>query len=198
MAKAKVTKKKTIKKKPVKKNSAAKQIGSVQADSKKTGSGKSGGERATAIAKAKPPSQKTNAASPRTKTTSATSVDGILKKFNKERVTLDSRLAVVCKKIEDHNKKIAAMNEQVVKLTETKLATGDALSQLDQKRDAEISQLLVKLGVKFTPPESDSDPAESSVSNSPFAVLLTDSLETKGSDMHEATGNPSADDGRSE
>jgi chromosome segregation ATPase len=117
----------------------------------------------------------------------ATSVDSILKKFKKERVTLDTGLVTVRKKINELNAKTRAFEEQIAKLTEKELVTEEAIEQLDARRDAEVSELLSKLGVKLG-----SSQEEVTTSSSPFAVLLPNKGDSSSSDDDE--GDQSEDE----
>lgn len=80
----------------------------------------------------------------------ANSVDGVLKKFVRERASLDVHLVALDKKIVDLEKKTKLYKEQLVSLGQDKKATLDSIAQIDSRRDLEVSQLLAKLGVKVS------------------------------------------------
>ena len=128
-------------------------------------------KRPTAKAKAK----STKPKSSNTKT--PTSVDGILKKFGKQRATLDSQAISTRNKIEALEKKVNQSLAQIDKLIEKETATKKSLNELDARRDSEVSALLAKLGVKFsdTPPE----PTEPATTQS--SVSKTDSNDSEDS-----------------
>ncbi len=107
----------------------------------------------------KPSAQKTKTKKPATakaatrkvsKPKEPTSVDGILKKFSKKRTTLDSLAVSTRKKIEDLEKKVNDSLAQIDKLIDKETETKKAISELDSRRDAEVSSLLAKLGIRFT------------------------------------------------
>ena len=80
----------------------------------------------------------------------ANSVDGILKKFVRERSSLDLHLSALDKKIADLEKKTKLYQEQLVALGNDKEATLDSIAKIDSRRDLEVSELLAKLGVKVS------------------------------------------------
>ena len=79
----------------------------------------------------------------------ASSVDGVLKKYEKERSAQESQLTTLRKKIDDLEAKSRAFQEQIAKLTTQEDVTKDAIMQLDSRRDEEVGQLLSKLGVQL-------------------------------------------------
>ena len=85
-----------------------------------------------------------------TKKRSVNSVDGILKKFVRERSSLDLHLSALDKKIADLEKKTKKFQEQLVSLGQDKETTLESIAKIDTRRDLEVSQLLAKLGVKVT------------------------------------------------
>ena len=86
----------------------------------------------------------------------STSVDGVLKKFQKERATLEAQQAALKKKIEDLNLKTRSLESQIEKLTVKEANANSAIGQLDDRRDAEVSELLASLGVKLRQPRPES------------------------------------------
>ena len=78
------------------------------------------------------------------------SVDDVLKKFVRERASLDVHLSSLDKKIADLEKKTKLYKEQLVALGNDKEATLDSIAKIDSRRDLEVSELLAKLGVKVT------------------------------------------------
>jgi hypothetical protein len=140
------------KKKITKSNSAAPRASRKQVNgkngvtvSKSTRNPKTDAARSSSSAKpVKPP-----IATKPTKRASATSVDAVLKKYQKERVSLNSSLVTVRKKIDELNAKTRAFEEQISKLTEKEMVAEESLQNLDVRRDAEVSELLSKLGVNI-------------------------------------------------
>lgn len=88
-------------------------------------------------------------------------------------------MAAVQKKIEELKAKTRAFEEQISNLTEKKLITEETIQQLDTRRDAEVSELLAKLGVNLGLPK---EQEFNSNSNSPFAVLLPQESDSKSND----------------
>lgn len=120
--KKKATKKKPTKSRPAKTNSRPKKKPAAKASAKKAGSAK-----------------------PR-----STSVDTLLKKFEKERKTKEAKLAAAVKKIEDLESKSAKLREQIAKLREESRATQTDIDQLDSRRDQEVAEVLAQLGVQLS------------------------------------------------
>ena len=79
-----------------------------------------------------------------------TSVDTLLKKFDKERKTQEAKLAASKKKIEEMEKKAEQLREQIAKAKELARATQNDINQLDSRRDAEVAEVLAKLGVQLS------------------------------------------------
>lgn len=75
------------------------------------------------------------------------SVDGVIKKYEKERSTQESQLASLSKKIVGMQKQADSLYQQIEKLSAQRMAAEDAIAQLDTRRDEEITALLAKLGV---------------------------------------------------
>ena len=78
------------------------------------------------------------------------SVDDVLKKFVRERASLDLHLSTLDKKIADLEKKTKRYQEQLVALGKDKESTRDSIAKIDTRRDLEVSELLAKLGVKVS------------------------------------------------
>lgn len=75
------------------------------------------------------------------------SVDGVIKKYEKERATQESQLAALIKKIEGLEKQARSLEQQIEKLSEQRIVAQESIAQLDLRRDEEIATLLAKLGV---------------------------------------------------
>lgn len=78
---------------------------------------------------------------------SAKSVDGILKSFDKERVTQNSNLVSIRKKIEQLTKKVSSLKTELEGLKKTAVETEIAIETLDARRDKEIGTLLTSMGI---------------------------------------------------
>ncbi|QEG22627.1 hypothetical protein [Mariniblastus fucicola] len=132
MAKKKTaTATKPVSKTKVKTKPAAKRSAKPKANR----SAKTSGQKATRKTAAKP------------KRTAVSSVDGILKSFEKERVSLSSNLVVARKKIEQMTKKIAALKTELENAKRDVVENELAIETLDSRRDKEIGALLSGLGV---------------------------------------------------
>ena len=83
---------------------------------------------------------------PRTK---ASSVDGILKRYQKERVAQEAKLVSVREEIKDLTSKIQAYQKQIVKLKSQQLDTENSICTLDIRRDQEVAGLLSSLGINL-------------------------------------------------
>ena len=81
--------------------------------------------------------------------TKASSVDGILKQYQKERVAKESNLVSVRSKIKDLTGKIQAYEKQIVKLKAQQLDTENSICTLDTRRDQEVAHLLSSLGINL-------------------------------------------------
>jgi len=79
----------------------------------------------------------------------AKSVDGLLKKYEKERSAQGSQLATLGKKIKDLQAKTRVYENQIVKLQTQENALQVAIAKLDSRRDKEVGKLLGKLGVQL-------------------------------------------------
>ncbi len=78
-----------------------------------------------------------------------TSIDAILKRFAKERVTNETQVATLRKKREDLEARSAKLREQINRLMDQEKKSRDELAQLDARRDQEVAQLLEQLGVRL-------------------------------------------------
>lgn len=83
---------------------------------------------------------------PRTK---ASSVDGILKRYQKERVAQEAKLVSVREEIKDLTSKIQAYQKQIVKLKSQQLDTENSICTSDIRRDQEVAGLLSSLGINL-------------------------------------------------
>ena len=92
---------------------------------------------------------KTAAKSSSKSRTKASSVDGILKRYQKERVAQEAKLVSVREEIKDLTSKIQAYQKQIVKLKSQQLDTENSISTLDIRRDQEVAGLLSSLGINL-------------------------------------------------
>ena len=92
---------------------------------------------------------KTAAKSSSKSRTKASSVDGILKRYQKERVTQEAKLVSVREEIKDLTSKIQAYQKQIVKLKSQQLDTENSICTLDIRRDQEVAGLLSSLGINL-------------------------------------------------
>ena len=77
------------------------------------------------------------------------SVDGILKRYQKERVAQEAKLVSVRDQIKDLTSKIQAYQKQIVKLKSQQLDTENSICTLDIRRDQEVAGLLSSLGINL-------------------------------------------------
>ena len=77
------------------------------------------------------------------------SVDGILKRYQKERVAQEAKLVSVREQIKDLTSKIQAYQKQIVKLKSQQLDTENSICTLDIRRDQEVAGLLSSLGINL-------------------------------------------------
>ena len=80
----------------------------------------------------------------------ATSVDSLLKKFEKERYTQEAKLSGARKKIDELESKATKLREQISKLKAEAQSTEVEISQIDSRRDAEVAEILARLGVQLS------------------------------------------------
>ena len=92
---------------------------------------------------------KTAAKSSSKSRTKASSVDGILKRYQKERVAQEAKLVSVREEIKDLTSKIQAYQKQIVKLKSQQLDTENSICTLDIRRDQEVAGLLSSLGINL-------------------------------------------------
>ena len=98
-------------------------------------------------ARKKTPAKKAASKPAKSKTPVARSVDGILKQFEKERSSQNSKLSVTRKKIEQLTKKIKSEKAELEKLKKLAVETEIAISTLDSRRDKEVGRLLTGMGI---------------------------------------------------
>ena len=79
----------------------------------------------------------------------ATSVDTILKSFEKERVTQNNDLVATRKKLDQVTKKIASLKVELLELQVKEGETEIAIATLDDRRDKEIGKLLSDMGINL-------------------------------------------------
>lgn len=132
--------KKVAKKKVAKKASAAK------ASTKASAAKKAVKKTASKTTARKTKTAAKSSSKPRTK---ASSVDGILKRYQKERVTQEAKLGSVREKIKDLTSKIQSYQKQIVKLKSQQLDTENSICTLDIRRDQEVAGLLSSLGINL-------------------------------------------------
>ena len=141
VASGKVAKKPSATKATIKKSPAKKTV-SNRASSKKTVAKKTTAKKAIAKSRSKP-----------------SSVDGILKQFQKERVAQETKLVSVRSEIKDLTGKIQAYEKQIVKLKAQQLDTENSICTLDTRRDQEVANLLSSLGINLDSIASAADAA---------------------------------------
>jgi chromosome segregation ATPase len=95
-----------------------------------------------------------------------TSVDSLLKKYEKERKTQESKLSASLKKIKDLELKAQKLEEQIAKLKDDSKTTQAEIDQLDSRRDADIAEVLSKLGVQLSAGSAGGSSAGSAASSS--------------------------------
>ena len=120
---------KTKKKRVVKKKASARRV------KKKTTT------RATAKKPTKAPKRSASRAS--------TSVDSLLKKFDKDRSQKESQLVVLQKKRAELEDRTQKLQEQIGKVSGQIRETESQIASLDSQRDQEVKELLARLGVKL-------------------------------------------------
>lgn len=165
------------KKKAVTKKSAAKKAAPKKRVAKKRVAKKSPAKKGTATkgaAKSKPHS-----------------VDGVLAKYENERVTLESKLSNLQKTIADLEKKTLAFQSQISKLSAQESVTSTVIGQLDTKRDAEVSAVLSKLGVSVSTGGSVPTPQETATVTTDEPKPTVDVVE-KAADTEDSTSGESA------
>jgi len=79
----------------------------------------------------------------------ASSVDGILKRYQKERIAHESKLVSVRDQIHKLTSKIQTYQKQIVKLKSQQLDTENSICTLDIRRDQEVAGLLSSLGINL-------------------------------------------------
>ena len=92
---------------------------------------------------------KTTAKSSAKSRSKASSVDGILKRYEKERVAQETRLVSVREQIKDLTSKIQAYQKQIVKLKSQQLDTENSICTMDIRRDQEVAGLLSSMGINL-------------------------------------------------
>ncbi|MEM7783833.1 MAG: hypothetical protein AAF623_10805 [Planctomycetota bacterium] len=102
------------------------------------------------------------------------SVDGILKRYELQRKTSETKLIHCQKKIAELLAKTKAFQKQITQLTREEVDTQKIISQLDEKRDAEVSKLLKKLGVNVTDPKPIKKPVDDQQKPTLFAESESD------------------------
>ncbi len=85
-----------------------------------------------------------------------------MKKYKKERLTQESLLASVRKKIKELETKTLSFQEQIKELSSKASVTEETISQLDSRRDAEVGSLLEELGVQLSLPFATSESKKTS------------------------------------
>jgi len=95
----------------------------------------------------KKPTRRKAVKRPVQKPAKASTVDGVLKSFEKERVTLNTDLIASRKKIETLTDKIARMKTELENTKRKIVESETAIETLDARRDREIGVLLLDMGV---------------------------------------------------
>ena len=128
----------SVKKSSVKKVTAKKSTAKKTVASKTSATAKTSGKKKT-----------TAKSSPAKSRSKASSVDGILKSYQKERVAQESKLSSVRSEIKDLTSKIQAFEKKIVKLNAQQLDTENSICTLDVRRDQEVAGLLSSLGINL-------------------------------------------------
>lgn len=142
-ARKKVAPKQVAKKKSVSK-ATPKKAAAQKAGAKRAGAKSAATKKSTTV-KAKS-TNKTTAAKTRSK---ASSVDGILKRYQKERIAHESKLVSVRDQIKKLTNQIQTYQKQIVKLKSQQLDTENSICTLDIRRDQEVAGLLSSLGINL-------------------------------------------------
>jgi len=103
----------------------------------------------TATSKVPTRKTKTAAKSSAKSRSKASSVDGILKRYQKERVAQEAKLVSVREQIKDLTNKIQAHQKQIVKLKSQQLDTENSICTMDIRRDQEVAGLLSSMGINL-------------------------------------------------
>lgn len=80
---------------------------------------------------------------------SNTSVDSLLKRFDKDRSQKETQLLTHRKKREELESKALKLQEQIDQVTQKIKDTESEIAKLDSQRDKEVKELLATLGVKL-------------------------------------------------
>ena len=163
---AKNVAKKTPATKTTVKNVATKKVVAKKAASKKTAARKTSAPRKT----------------PAKSRSKASSVDGILKQYQKERVAQESKLVSVRSEIKNLTSKIEAYEKQIVKLKAQQLDTENSICTLDSRRDQEVGGLLSSLGINLDSIASASDAAGKKKVDKPTPLFDAQSDDDKSAD----------------
>ena len=132
---------------------AAKKVAKKKSTKKKVGKKKA--------PKKKRPAKNTHSSGKRSR---ESSVDAVLKKYENERSSQETQLVTLRKKIEDLETKTRTYQAQIAELKKQESVTENTIADLASRRDAEVSNLLSKLGVQLAannPVPADENPLTS-------------------------------------
>jgi len=115
----------------------------------KTTAAKKAAKKKPATSKAVTRKTKTTAKSPAKPRSKASSVDGILKRYQKERVAQEAKLVSVREQIKVLTSQIEAHQKQIVKLKSQQLDTENSICTMDIRRDQEVAGLLSSMGINL-------------------------------------------------
>ena len=134
------------------KKTKARSKAATKSVAKKTTVGKTRMKKTVAKKSAAKTTAKRTASSKKSTTKSrrkASSVDGILKRYQKERVAHEAKLVSVRDQIIKLTTKIQTCQKQIVKLKSQQLDTENSICTLDIRRDQEVAGLLSSLGINL-------------------------------------------------
>ena len=100
--------------------------------------------------KKRPTGRQTLKKRPASKPSKPTTVDGVLKAFKRERVTLDTDLTAARKRIDSLTKKIATMKTDLETAKREIIECEAAIETLDERRDLEVGALLLEKGIDLS------------------------------------------------
>ena len=147
--------KKTMTLKTAKKTAPKKTAPKKKSAKKKSTSAKSATRKSATLA-AKKSTTKKAAGSTSSRKPAGSSVDSILKQFEKQRSDHQAKLTVVRKKIAQLEAKTKAYLAEIVTLKQQEETSAQTISTLDVQRDEAVRKQLEKLGVSLTPPQTKS------------------------------------------
>ena len=122
---------------------------------------------------------------------SSRSLDAIMKKHEKERVSKESLLLSTQKKIEGLESKRDKLNTEISKLKESERNTSEEISAIATKRDAEVNELLTKMGVQLGGSSAASSPPVPDPTPEPEPDEETEDFDANGENESEGENGDS-------